>query len=613
MMKVNVVFFCINFVRILGQSVSDYEVLINKAIEEANSYTLDTDASRYKPKSEDIHDFGDFDYIILGGGTTGCVIANRLSEIQTSKVLILEAGQISNSVKTEIPSLYSQAGVSDFNWGFYSTPQKYGCQGFVNKSCPCPRGRGAGGTSLIHGLINSRANKIDFDRLAALGSSDWSYSNVLKYYKKSETLTQTNPLATIYPKYHGYNGPWSVENLNIENPRTTAFIGGNLELKSKKTDYNSAYEDGVSRLQVSKKDGKRADTATSYLVPILNRSNLVVSVESFVLKIEIDPETKCAQSVLFTKNGTVFRANAKREVILSAGAFNSPQILQLSGVGRRSELSKFNISVVSDLGAGENLIDHAVISLTLTHNTTDPEANLTKSIEDFLDNKGVLASTGAEGVVFFGKYPEIKLVNLASVPSPVPNVNLKVSRYSPSTLLDLALSNPKKSFGFLANVLATRSVGSVTLKSNSPYDYPLINSNVLSNAQDLENLYRLVEKVRSLTETNAFKKIDAKLVTPKLSACKGSEFDSKDYWFCVFKELAFPAYHPMGTCAMGKNPKKGAVVDPKLRVFGVKKLRVADASVFPFPIRAHPAANCVMLGEMVSDFVKNNKNKQCHC
>ncbi|CAH0545782.1 unnamed protein product [Brassicogethes aeneus] len=587
--------------------IQNYKTKINVAIENSNNYTVDVDATRYKPKSNDITEFGEFNYIVIGAGTTGAVVANGLSEQTHKKVLVLEAGKGSD-ISTDVPLLVYQAQLSDFNWGFHSTPQKNGCLGMKNQACPCPRGRGVGGTSLINGMIYSRANPKDFDRLARdVRNSAWSYSNVLRYFKKGENFTHTNPAAPYAPCYHGKKGYLNVENLNIDNPRSEAFVRAHLELGFKKTDYNSLNELGVSLIQSTIKGGKRADTGTTFILPIKNRKNLMVSMESYVVKIEIHPKTKIAKSVLFSRHGTLYRAKAKNEIILSAGAFQSPQILQLSGVGRKMDLSKFNIPVISELDVGRNLKDQNSIFLSITHNTTDPDIDLNSALKDFVHGRGILTTSNFEGVSFYDSkhknYPDIELFLIPFAKSPIPNLNNKVVNYTDATLKDLSAGNAK-TFSILATDLDPKSLGSVTLKSNSPFDYPLVDPNVLSNPADLEMLYKIIQFTRKIVKTEAFKKINATLLVPKLKACEKYKLDSKGYWYCNFRQLNHPSYHPLGTCAMGKDPKKGAVVDSKLRVFGVKKLRVADASVFPFNLRSHLVANCVLVGQIVSDFIK---------
>ncbi|CAH0564422.1 unnamed protein product [Brassicogethes aeneus] len=584
-----------------------YEREINNIVENAKKFTPDKNAGRYRPKSDEVQDYGSFDYIVIGAGTAGCVIANRLSEIEDVHILLLEAGKKS-SVINEMPALYGLASSSDYNWGFYSTPQKYGCQGFTNHSCACPRGRGVGGTSLINFIMYSRANENDFKKIARKTKSvDWEYINVLEYFKKSENFTKTNSKAIYYPYFHGENGYWSVENSESGNLRNELFLKANLELGNKITDYNSRAEVGVSYTQTNKKQGRRADTGSAFIEPIIKRKNFKVSQESYVIKIEFDPATKAATSVLFTKKGILYRATSRREIILSAGAYHSPQILQLSGIGKSEELKKLNIPIISDLSVGNNLRDHLVMPITISHNMTDPKLDLRTALRQYIDHKGVLAGNDAEILGFYdtnkGKYPDYELVMTPQSPNPIEGVSSL--KYSTDVLEDMS-NIPDQIFAIASTLQNTKSVGSVKLQSNSPYNYPEIDLNILSNEQDFERLYRMMKQIQILTQTEAFKKINATIVPLKLRDCVKYEYDSKEYWYCIFRKIAFCGYHPVGTCAMGRNPKKGAVVDPKLRVFGVQNLRVADASIYPYPLRAHNAANCVLVGEIASDFIKED-------
>ncbi|CAH0557969.1 unnamed protein product [Brassicogethes aeneus] len=585
--------------------VEEYEDRISKAIKDTDTYTLDTDAYRYKPKSNEIKYFGEFDYIVIGAGTAGSVVASRLSETPSKRVLLLEAGKAPSTV-TEVPQLAGQAAFSDYNWGFYSTPQKQACQGYKDNRCAFARGRGAGGSSLISYSVYSRFSFYDMQRLSNLTGYEWT----IDCYKKSENFTQTNADAIIEQSAHGTTGPWHVENAQTNNVRSDAFRDANEECGQPLRDYNTVFHEvGVDNLQLNKKHGKRADTFTDFVMPVMDRSNLNVSLESYVVRVEIDAESKSADSVLFTKNNVLYRVKATKEIIVSGGTVNSPQILQLSGVGRPALLNKFNISVVQDLAVGENLRDHVALVITMSHNVTDEGVDLKTAVEEFLDNKGVLTAASVDWVAFYdstrGEYPDMELVIMPNLPTPVPEMDAKLFNFAKEAMADMIASTPPKVFRFLAILLDTESVGSVSLQSDSPFDYPLINNNILSETEDLEKLYTLINIVRNLTRTEGFKRIDAKLVTPKLSACKGSEFDSKDYWLCVFRQFGLPGYHCVGSCPLGKDPKKGAVVDPQFKVHGVEKLRVADCSVLPFLIRAHTAATCIMVGEMVSDFIKN--------
>ncbi|CAH0555556.1 unnamed protein product [Brassicogethes aeneus] len=596
----------------LNEVIQDYKNKINKAFEDAKKYKFDTDAYKYKPNnSDEIKEFGDFDYIIIGGGTTGSVIANRLSETKNIRVLLLEAGGEPN-VLTEIPIFCNEAPLTDANWGYYTTPQKAGCQGYINRACPAARGRGPGGTSLINNAIYSRANPKDFDRIANLTIPDWAYDNILKYFKKSENFTNINPIATVDLDFHGKNGLWNIETVDLQvmrNPKIDNFMKANLEYGLNNTDYSSDIEEGLSYIQVTKNHGKRADTGSAFLNPIANRSNLVVSLESFVIKIEIDTETKEATGVLFTKNGFLYRAKARSEIILSAGTYNSPQILQLSGIGRLSELNRLKIPVISNLRVGENLIDHPLFFIYITQNTTDPDLDLDTAIRNYLLDKGLFTSCGSDGVVFcstnFDDYPDLEYIVQPNIKRPLPSLFSRFLKPTSQTSKDLKRSfSEGKSFKIAGVLLDPKSKGTIKLKSNSPYDYPLINPNLLTENEDLEKMYYLVNLVKNLTKTEAFRKIDAKVVTQNFKACNGHKKDSKKHWLCIIKQLTITIFHPMGTCAMGGSAESGAVVDGRLKVFGVKNLRVADASVFPFPVRAHLVANCVLIGEVVSDFIK---------
>lgn len=428
-------------------------------------------------------------------------------------------------------------------------------------------------------------------------------------------MTQTNEKTKINWPYHGKGGPLNVQNPTFVNNKVEAFIQANIQLGYNLTDYNSPSGLGVSYMQIMNKFGKRSDTGSSFVIPNLNRDNLDVSTESYVTKIEINSQTKVAESVLFTKNGKLYRATARKEIILSAGAIASPQILMLSGVGRSEELSKFNIPVVSDLATGENLRDHLLLPMFVSYFDLEPIVSLKTAVQEYLRGTGILTSCGPiDGIAFYdstgqnAEYPDVEMFVLPNILSmsaimDLPSI-LKVFNFKPTTLLEIGTVLKSKFFMLLSNVLDTKSVGSVTLRSDSPYDYPKIDPNILSNKQDVDKIIQLVKIGRRLSETPAFKKYKYKLSPPTLAACIGYEYGSDDYWRCSVEQISFPTYHSVGTCQMGKSSKSGAVVSPELKVFGVEQLRVADASVLPFPPKGHIEPNVVAIGEIVSDMIK---------
>ncbi|CAH1115147.1 unnamed protein product [Psylliodes chrysocephalus] len=587
------------------------EILIDSFINIAN-YDFPTDAKHFKATKEPIEEYGTYDFIIIGAGISGSVIANRLSEIQQWRILLIEAGIFSDDDLMKIPSVFPLKIFSDYNWGFRTVPQKNACLSVTNHACLVPRGKGVGGTTLINSLQYSRANPENYNQWARiLHDSSWSYKNILKYFKKSENFHWTNTKAPVDLKYHGKEGLLHVQHKVPDHPLNDLFIEANKQLGYDITDYNSETQIGGSIIQLFTNNGTREDMGTIFITPFLDRPNLKVLTQSYVTKIEIDKETKTAKSVLFTNNGKTYRARANIEVILSAGAISSPQILMLSGVGPKKHLQDLEIDLIEDLEVGSSLKEHTLLShLWFMSNLSIPTETINQQLSDFLKGYGSLtsANTQAQGLGFY---------NVNNKTSTVPNVAIFLDYSEISVIeqqffgLDEETFESLKKIGshpirFLLIHLNPKSEGTIRLKNKSPFEYPLIDPMLLSDSsgKDLKAMYNGIQQIFKLSQTPAFKKINLKFDNVPLPTCKNIQFNSQEYWYCYLKQLTMTGYHPMGTCPMGINTSTGAVVDSNLKVFGIKKLRVADASVFPTPIAGYPSMTCLMIGEKISDIIK---------
>ncbi|KAJ8981861.1 hypothetical protein NQ317_008208 [Molorchus minor] len=575
--------------------VGYYENLIETEAANAFVYKLPEDARDYETEDDTATDIGHYDFIIIGAGSTGSVIANRLSEIQTWRILLLEAGQYSNIIN-EIPSLYTLGVYSKYNWGFKSVPQKTACLGIINESCIIPRGKGVGGTTLINGLTYSRGHPEDYNKWAEFTNDpSWSYNNVLQYFKKSEDFHQTDPGAPVDWKYHG--------------------TGANKEQGYALTDYNARLHAGASIVQYNTKNGKRHDQATAFLKPVMDRTNLVISSESYVTKIHINNVTKEAEGCTFTRHGRTYFVAANKEVILSAGAISSPQILMLSGIGLKGHLEEVGIPVIQNLSVGVSLREHAgTFGLQFASNMSITKQSLNEKVREYLENgTGALTSNTQSHVLGWYQsslekvpdYPDLEMVTDLVVS--VSQMGKKFLGWK-DDIWDTLWSDKKNiSFYFTIVLLHAKSVGNIKLKSKCPFEYPLIDYNLLSDPdnRDIDSLYEGIQMVLKLANTTAFKKIGAEFVhTQILPACKEFQYLSKDYWYCFLRQTTLAVFHPVGTCPVGKDPMEGAVVDSNFKVFGVRKLRVADSSIFPFTLSGHPHAPCTMIGEKISDVIK---------
>lgn len=592
--------------------VDFYEKLIISESQKALQYELPVDARKYQAQNTTVLDFGSYDFIIVGAGSAGAVIANRLSEVKRWKVLLLEAGSFPNDF-TDIPALYPLGCFSDYNWGFKSIPQTTACLGTVDQRCAVPRGKGIGGSTLINGLMYSRGHATDFNRWAELvNDSSWTYESVLPYFKNSEHFRPTDPEAAINYAYHGTRGFWNVEHHHPSIPLKYTFLDANAELGYNSTDYNGPEYKGGAIVQYNTLMGKRHDQGTAFILPVMHRKNLQVNTDSYVTKVEIDNATKAATGVIFTFQGNTYRATADKEVILSAGVISSPQILMLSGIGPQQHLNDLGIPVIENLSVGTILRDHTgLFGLQFSSNMTAPDSTIREQIEAYLNGTGPLTSNTQAHVIGWHQTsiqespnsPDIELViDLSGENS---ELGQKFLNWNDETWNSL-WGDHTSSFYFTIVLLNVQSVGSVKLNSSNPFDYPLIDYNLLSDVygKDIDALYEGLNFCLELVNTTAFEKIGAKLEYRPLPACNGFEYISKDYWYCYIRQLAAPIFHSVGTCPSGTDPLNGAVVDSNLKVFGIDNLRVADSSVFPFTLSSHSSADCAMIGEKVSDMIK---------
>ncbi|CAH0549389.1 unnamed protein product [Brassicogethes aeneus] len=591
--------------------VDYYEQLINIEYENAAKYKLDKNAKRYKPDSEKQNtDFGTYDFIIVGSGSTGSVIANRLTEINNWNVLLIEAGGYENNF-TDIPAMTTISLLSDYNWGFLSVPQKTSCLGMKNQRCPFPRGRALGGTTVVNGLAYSRGSQESFNQWAKMGFPEWSYDKVLPYYIKAEdypTEWKEGQEIVIDSDVHGKDGPLIVEFSEPESKEYPNYIGANEDLGYKVIDLNAGTDEGVSKAPTNTQHGRRYSAYKAYIKPAESRGNLKIITQSYVTKLIIENST--ATGVRFAHNGKYYTAKASKEIIVSAGSISSPQILMLSGIGPKKHLKSKKINLIKNLEVGSALREHIGISLYFSSNYTLENKQLREYIQEFLRGVGGLAAPGPNDAFGFYQtkvetienYPDIELILVPNFGNVTKDFSEKILNLKDVTYQTYTKQDPnKRIFRIDLFGLHTHSTGTLRLNSNNPFDYPLIDPNLLTdkNNRDINTLFEAINMVMKLIQTPSMKKIDTQLVIPQLPACRNLKKLSQPFWECVIHQVGHPVYHPVGTCPMGQ------VVDENLKVYGVDKLRVADASIFPLTLTGHPNAPCVMLGEKVSDIIKS--------
>ncbi|XP_024935915.1 glucose dehydrogenase [FAD, quinone] [Cephus cinctus] len=541
----------------------------------------------------------EYDFIVVGGGSAGAVVASRLSEVPEWNVLLLEAGP-DEPPGAEVPSMVASFLGSKIDWNHTTTGEKNACLS-NNGSCRWPRGKNLGGCSVHHGMMYSRGNPKDYDGWAALGNEGWSWDEVLPFFLKSENNSE---ISRVGSKYHGSSGLFPVERFPHQPQMAWEILKAGAEKGYPiSEDLNGEQRAGFSVAQTNSKNGVRVSSAAAFLRPFRNRKNLHIALNATVTKILIKDKT--AVGVKFIQDGQQHTVKASKEVVVSGGAVNSPQLLLLSGIGPKKDLQAVNVPhVVKDLpGVGQNLQNH--VSYTVSWSTNQPNVNDLDwpALVTYLGfQQGPMSSTGLSQVT--------ALLPSSLTTKDDPDIQMFFGGYTAGCSATGDIGAVKGS-GFRRVSASPTNIkplsrGTLKLASNNPLDKPVIWGNYLSNARDSAILVEGIQIALSLANTSALAKYNLTLLNQPLPACSEHAFLTDAYWTCAIRQNTDPENHQAGSCKMGPRSDPLAVVNNRLQVHGIKNLRVADTSIMPKVISGNTAAPATMIAERAADFIKED-------
>ncbi len=537
------------------------------------------------------------DYVIIGAGSAGCVVANRLSADANNKVLLIEAGGRDRNPLFRLPMLMGklfQSGI--YNWHYHTEPEPH----LNGRSIYWPRGKVLGGSSTINGMIYVRGNRHDYDRWAQMGLAGWSYDDVLPAFRRSEGHIERSD------GFHNRDGELTVCRARGKNILRDIFVSAGAEAGyPANDDFNGAEQDGFGTFDFTIRDGKRWSTSFAFLRPVMDRPNL--SIETNALSNRIVVENGRAVAVEILQNGRKRTIHAAREIILCAGTVNSPQLMLLSGIGPPEEMSEHGIETVHALpGVGKNLQDH--VDCVMVYECSKP-VSLFKDlradklawslVEGMVFGRGIATTFPYEAGAFLKSRPGLSApdIQLHFMPALEKSANL----HFPNPFKPKPSVETDHGFTLRVGPVNPESRGEITLRSANPAEAPRIRANYLQSDFDVETMIRGIQLTRDVIGQKAFDPYRGKELAPGPDVCTDAQLTD---WL---RATAMTTFHPVGTCKMGNDDD--AVVDAQLRVRGLDGLRIADASIMPIISSGNTNAPAIMIGERVSDFILGNEPK----
>jgi choline dehydrogenase len=503
-----------------------------------------------------------YDYIVIGAGSAGCVVANRLTDDRDTTVLLLEAGNPDTKPEIQIPSECLSLLGSEVDWSYFSEPEPY----LSDRKMFCSRGKVLGGSSSINFMMYVRGNPHDYDHWQALGNPGWSYQDILPYFKKSEHQQRGDD------PYHGVDGELSVTDIMSPAVVSQRFVDACISMGyDYNPDFNGMHQEGAGFYQLTVKDGKRHSAASAFLVPILQRPNLTITTGALVTRLLF--EGNRAVGVEYLHDGTLHQVSVKKEAIVSAGAFDSPKLLLLSGIGDAEYLEAMGIAVVANLpGVGQNLQDHLLV--TVVQETT-------QDIHPAITSNGIEAGLFSHSEGNLDVAPDLQFF------------------FGPILFAPPGYAHSDSGFTGAVSLTRLQNLGSVSLRSLDPKDAPMLRLNYLQSQADVQKLVEGIKLIRQLFQNSAFDEFRGEEIAPSADVTNDEAIEA------YIRDGCSTVWHPVGTCKMGTDSM--AVVDPELRVHGVQGLRVVDASIMPTITTGNTNAPTIMIGEKAADFIKASR------